>query len=215
MSIRKIVPATVEFAALSNVENWRGLLTDEEKAKAAGLSNPVLKARFAIGRGLRRKMLSGVAGIAPPELRFQESSDGKPRVENADGWDFNVSHSGDWVAAAVAQVAVGIDIEMMRPVREMESIAARYFHPDEAVAWRALVPGLREEAFFVLWSAREAAMKCRGFGLAKGLAVTRVGPEILWAAEAPARVGEVEVLVRRVEVPRGYVGMVALASGGR
>lgn len=192
---------------------WQGLLTDEERAAAERLASLSVRARFQTSRGLRRKMLSEAAGIDPCEVKFREDTDGKPRATNAGVWDFNVSHSGDLVAVAVARAAVGIDIEIIRPVREMESIVARYFHPDEAGAWRALAPGLREEAFFVLWSAREAAMKCLGLGLAKGLSVTRVDPAMLCASEASARVAEDEVSVRRIEVPRGYVGMVALAGG--
>lgn len=204
---------SIELASTCDVKKWRCLLTDEERSAAGRLFNSSVRARFETSRGLRRKVLSEVAGIAPHAVKFRENHDDKPCAENAGGWDFNVSHSGDLVAVAVAQVTVGIDIEMMRPVREVEAIVARYFHPDEAGAWRDVAPSLREEAFFVLWSAREAAMKCMGLGLAKGMTVTRVGPEIVRGIETSARVGEREVNVRRIEVPRGYVGMVALASG--
>lgn len=203
----------IELASISDADKWRGLLTGDERNAAGRIANPSVKARFETTRGLRRKMLSEVAGVDPRELSFQEDGDGKPRAENAEGWDFNVSHSGELVAVAVARGPVGVDIEMIRPVRQRQSIVARYFHPDEACAWRALDPGLREEAFFLLWSAREAAMKCLGLGLAKGLGVTRVDPVIMRNSEAPAQVGEGEVGLRRIEVPPGYVGMVALAGG--
>jgi 4'-phosphopantetheinyl transferase len=201
----------VDFAVLSEANDWLSLLSEEERTRAAGIANPTVRARFEIGRGLRRKMLSEAAGLLAVEITFSESEEGKPRSLNAAGWDFNVSHSGDYVAVAVGRGQVGVDLEQIRPVREMESIVERYFHRDEAAEWRAVAPSLREEAFFVLWSAREASMKCVGLGLARGISVTRVDPLIVTRNATFARVGDARVEVRRVEAPRGYVAMVAQA----
>ena len=201
----------VEFAMLSEAKDRSGLLSEEERAKAADIANPAVRARFELGRGLRRKMLSEATGCLATGLTFAESGEGKPRALNAAGWDFNVSHSGDYVAVAVGRDQVGVDLEQIRPVREMESIVERYFHPDEAAAWRAVAPGLRKEAFFVLWSAREASMKCVGLGLARGLSVTWVDPAIVAENVAFARVGGARLEVRRLSAPRGYVAMVAQA----
>jgi 4'-phosphopantetheinyl transferase len=201
----------VDFAVLSEAKNLRSLLSEEERARAAGIANPAVRARFEIGRGLRRKMMSDATGLPPSQITFVESGEGKPRALNAAGWDFNVSHSGDYVAVAVGRGQVGVDLEQFRLVREMACIVDRYFHPDEAAEWRAVAPGLREEAFFVLWSAREASMKCVGLGLARGISVTRVDPLIVTGNATFACVGDARVEVRRVEAPRGYVAMVAQA----
>jgi phosphopantetheinyl transferase len=68
------------------------------------------------------------------------------------------------------------------------------------------LPEERQElAFFILWSAREAAMKCLGLGLAAGLAKTLVDPDILEKGQAAAEVGGRGVTLREVEAPRGYV----------
>jgi 4'-phosphopantetheinyl transferase len=200
---------SVELSSIAEVEKWRVFLTNDESAAAEEKQNTAVKVRFMVGRGMRRKMLSDATGIPALHLRFTESGEGKPAAVNAVGWDFNLSHAGDYVACAVARGAVGIDVEQIRPVREMESIVSRYYHPDEAVVWRALPPSLREEAFFVLWSAREASMKCVGFGLARGLSVTRVDPVILADKAASARVGDARLEVRRLSAPQGYVAMVA------
>jgi 4'-phosphopantetheinyl transferase len=202
---------SVEFVVLSEAKNLRSLLSEEERARAAGIANPAVRGRFEIGRGLRRKMLSEATGLLAEEITFSESEEGKPRALNAAGWDFNVSHSGDYVAVAVRRGQVGVDLEQVRPVREMESIVERYFHPDEAAAWRAVAPGLRKEAFFVLWSAREASMKCVGLGLARGLSVTRVDPLIVAENAAFARVGHARLEVQRLSAPQRYVAMMAHA----
>jgi hypothetical protein len=52
-------------------------------------------------------------------------------------------------------------------------------------------------------------MKCVGFGLARGLSVTRVDPVILADKAASARVGDAGLEVRRLSAPQGYVAMVA------
>jgi len=201
---------SVEFARLAEADKWRRNLSEGERGQADRKTNPIAKAKFEVGRGLRRKMLSEGAGLVADELCFVDGDGGKPRVMNADGWDFNISHSGDFVVVAVAWGAVGVDIEKIRPVRDMEAIVARYFHRDEGIYWRSLAVGLREGAFFVLWSAREAAMKCTGRGLARGLAVTRVDPAIVNCAEAGAQVGERKLRLRRIEAPDGYVAVVAV-----
>jgi 4'-phosphopantetheinyl transferase len=199
----------VEIVSFAEADAFRGFLTEEELRQSAGKKNDAVWTRFVIARGLRRRMLYQATGIRAEDLCFLENGESKPRVLDAHGWDFNISHAGDYVACAVARGQVGVDIEQMRPVREMESIVERYFHQDEAVEWRALPPGLREEAFFVLWSAREAAMKCVGLGLARGLRVTRVDPSILRESGAPALVGDSELIVRRWDAPPGYVAMIA------
>lgn len=204
---------TVVVAPLSDSAQWSGFLTAEERAAGKKKSSDSMRSRFEIGRGIRRRLLSEASGISAAELRFTEDGNIKPYAENAAGWDFNLSHAGEFVACAVARGPVGIDIELIRPVREMGSIVTRYFHPDEAAAWRAAGKDLREEAFFVLWSAREAVMKCTGLGLARGLSITRVDPAILREAEASARAGDAALVVRRLEAPPGYVALVALAAG--
>jgi 4'-phosphopantetheinyl transferase len=199
----------VEIVSFAEADVFRGFLTEEELRHSALKTNDAVRTRFVIARGLRRRMLDEATQIRAADLRFLEDGESKPRVLDAQGWDFNISHAGEYVACAVARGQVGVDIEQIRPVREMESIVERYFHPDEAAEWRALPPGLREEAFFVLWSAREAAMKCVGLGLARGMSVTRVDPSILRESCARALVGDAALVVRRWDAPPGCVAMIA------
>ena len=104
-------------------------------------------------------------------------------------------------------------MEMQRQVPQMAGIVGRYFHRDEAVAWKKLGAAQRPEAFFALWSAREAAMKCLGFGLAEGLSLTRVDPSLIFGQSvAPGRVGETTVALHRLEAPKGYLLFVAVAK---
>jgi 4'-phosphopantetheinyl transferase len=205
----------VRVVGLGERGHFAELLTDGERGRAEKITSDSLRARFVVSRGLRRKLLSEVMGRAASELEFIEDGETKPRLLDHDGWDFNMSHAGDYVAVAAGRCRVGIDLEKMREVPEMEAIMDRYFHPDEAAAWRALDESLRAEGFFVLWSAREAAMKCCGLGLAKGLSVTRIDPAFLHERAAEAKVGDEVVEVEKFDAPAGYLMVVGKEQGGR
>ena len=196
---------------VASYERWGSMLAPSEALDADKIQNPHLRQRFIVSRGLRRRVLSKSVGQPTQHLSFVDQGGRKPRLAESNGWDFNISHAGDYVALAVRRGNVGIDLELMREVREMTSLVLRYFHPDESRAWNALDAGLRKEAFFVLWSAREAAMKCLGLGLAKGLAVTRVAPTFMSAAQGSADVGGRVVRLHRADAPPGYMMVVATA----
>jgi 4'-phosphopantetheinyl transferase len=195
----------LELVSLDDAAAWDPWLTADEAQRAAGMSHPVLRSRFVVSRGLRRKVLAGILGCDRGELLIVEDPAAKPRLRDGRGWDFNVSHAGDYVALVVGRGEVGVDLEKIRPVRDMTALVGRYFHPDEAAAWLALSGQEREEAFFLLWSAREAAMKCAGTGLAGGLGRTRIDPEILRSDRARGVVGTKEMILERETAPEGYV----------
>jgi phosphopantetheinyl transferase len=100
---------------------------------------------------------------------------------------------------------------MAREVRDIAMLVARSFQADEAAAWQRLEAADRVRGFFLLWTAREAAMKCAGLGLAKGGSITRVDPAVLREDEVGARVGAARMRVRRMEAPEGYVMALARA----
>jgi 4'-phosphopantetheinyl transferase len=157
-------------------------------------------------------MLSDCIGVFADSLVFSHDGEGKPRLQGLTGWDFNISHAGNHVAVVVGRGSVGVDIEQYREVREMKSIVARYFHPEEQAAWHDLPPARQPAAFFLLWSAREAAMKCAGLGLAKGLSITRVDPGILERGQGTAWVGDRLLQARSLPAPEGYALVVCRAE---
>ena len=194
----------LRLAKLEEAAAFEGLLTATEREQASSVSNPLQRSRFVVSRGLRRAMLSDCTGVSADSLVFSHDGEGKPRVQGLTGWDFNISHAGDYVAAVVGRGSVGVDIEQCREVRDMESIVDRYFHPEEQAAWHGLPPARQPAAFFLLWSAREAAMKCAGLGLAKGLSITRVDPGILERAQGTAWVEDSLLQAISLPAPEGY-----------
>ena len=91
---------------------------------------------------------------------------GKPYVEDAPGFSYNVSHSGEIAVVAAAHGGeVGVDVEVLRTRRYLDRLAARILNPRELDAWQAAPEPERLAAFLGHWTAREAYLKGIGIGL--------------------------------------------------
>jgi len=96
--------------------------------------------------------------------------------------DFNISHSGDWVAVILhisppgEKSAVGIDIES--PSKERPYLALlEHFASSEEIDWFQQQTE-SQSAFYRIWCLREAVLKSQGVGIAKLSEVTH-HPETL------------------------------------
>jgi 4'-phosphopantetheinyl transferase len=125
--------------------------------------------QFVITRGTLRRILAGYLQTETNHVRFSYDRHGKPAVVG-DALRFNASHSRGLALIAVTRSRrVGIDVEYMQPQLEVESLAERFFSPDERAALRALLPAGRRRAFFDCWTRKEAYVKARGDGLSLAL----------------------------------------------
>ncbi|MDD6236038.1 MAG: 4'-phosphopantetheinyl transferase superfamily protein [Clostridiales bacterium] len=82
---------------------------------------------------------------------------------------FSVSHSGSYWTCAVSNAQLGIDLQRYQTCR-MEWIAKRFFHPNEA-AW---IKDRGQEAFFLVWTAKESYVKFTGEGITDDFAAFSV-----------------------------------------
>jgi 4'-phosphopantetheinyl transferase len=172
----------------------RDLLTDDELERAEKLVKPGDSGRFILCRGLLRRILADYLQTDPCGLRFSRNPQGKPFLENS-GLEFNLSHSHDRLLIAVtAGRAVGVDIEFRRSGLNMESIAKRWFAPEEQAFFQALENP--EEGFFEIWSKKEAYVKALGLGIYQELNTFAVplgeSPffPVLGCCDAPGGCGE-------------------------
>lgn len=118
-----------------------------------------------LGDVLARQEISRVTGLKNEELEFSVSDCGKPFLKNVDDIHYNISHSGHYIALALDNEPVGIDIERLRPIEDRyEKIAKRFFTPDEAEYIQGNVP-----RFMEIWTKKEARIKWEGKGLSKPL----------------------------------------------
>ena len=139
---------------------WMG---ESEQRRWAGLS-PSARREFVASRALLRELLAAVAGVpagcwdisaepgTAPILRSADATTVPPRA--------SLSHRLGWVAAAVSDKAVGVDVECARPARsDPRERAALMLAPEEVPAWNALTPDLRDSALLTRWTAKEAWFK--------------------------------------------------------
>jgi 4'-phosphopantetheinyl transferase len=145
----------------------RGLLSPDELARADRFVFPHLRVSFAIAHGVLRILLSNYLGIAPREIGFSFNPQGKPDIlAEACPLRFNLSHSGSLAACAIAlDCDLGVDVEQMRPMKDLFDIAQRFFSPAECAALEAVLPGQEQLAFFNCWTRKEAYIKAIGGGL--------------------------------------------------
>src|SRR5436190_2195168 len=121
-----------------------------------------------------RSILSNYVDRSPDKLRFGQNSYGKPFLiaadERNDEVQFNMSHSGQIVVVAVTRGRhIGVDVEMMRPLKDYASIATLNFTQEER-AWIESVPSeYQQNAFFKSWARKEAVIKALGKGLSMPL----------------------------------------------
>jgi 4'-phosphopantetheinyl transferase len=129
--------------------------------------------RYITARGIVREILGFRLGTEPGALQFDYGEHGKPELRRKHGGGelfFNVAHSGDHGAFAIGTVpGIGIDVEVVRTVRDAGSIAARFFSRRESTAIAALPQALRLHAFFFCWTRKEAFIKALGKGLSHPL----------------------------------------------
>ena len=161
-------PAVVEQAA--------GLLTAEERERAERGTADVRRRRL-VARAALRIALARSLTCAPASLRFATDPSGKPRLDGA-GPHFSVSSSGDWSLIAVTSLgSVGVDVERVVALDELEGIVTRRFAPAQAREILEHSGELRLRAFYRCWTRLEAHLKATGAGLAGGLDSTLSDPD--------------------------------------
>src|SRR5205085_5179529 len=159
--------------------------------------------------------------IAPEAVALRYRRHGKPELDPdcaplAGELRFNLSHSGERALIALARVEVGADVERLKP-RRTDDIARRFFVPGEQRRLFALPPVEREQAFFRLWTCKEAFLKVTGEGLSRStrsyeIELRESGARLLWATGVPDAARRYSVFP--VEPGNGYAAaLVAEAQG--
>jgi len=176
----------------------------EVPAGASGAPADLARCVRETARSAERLVLSRYLQVTAADLRLTREPSGRPFVEGR-RLDFNISHSGKWVVLAVATPGpVGVDVERMDAHRDLNAIATRYFAPHEAET----VSKEGAPAFYRFWTAKEAALKSTGAGIAGGLEETLLRPGQGKAGDVLLPNGTV-LNLQHFPVAPGYLGAVA------
>lgn len=166
-----------------------------------------------------RLLLGSYLGRPGKDVTIVRSPSGKPHLESApkDGpLNFNVSHSGSWLAIAIARgVPVGVDIEHRRTMRRPIDMAQRYFSGPESECIAALDEPERSTRFLRHWTAREAMVKASDSTLAESLAAIELDGDSAAIRRLPVNWPAVDAWsLAAPELPDRLSGHVAVPDPG-
>ena len=144
-----------------------GFLSEDERLRAKRLRSSRNTDRFTVARGILRALLGRTLASRPEQLVFSYGPHGKPELAGGlkAKLSFNVSHSGGLVVFAIANgFEVGVDIEEIHPISDLEATASIFLSADDLADLEALPTDRKLERFFTLWTCKEALLKACGSG---------------------------------------------------
>ncbi len=151
---------------LQQVEGWLKLLSSDEHDRADRFRFAQHRNRFIAGRGILRSLLSVYLQTDPKSLQFIHGQQGKPTLIS-NNLHFNLAHSQGLALYAICDRPVGIDLEQVRMVSDLESLTQRFFAVNEHHSISNLPTQQQPTAFFRHWTCKEAYLKATGEGLSK------------------------------------------------
>ena len=195
------------------------ILSREERTQAAQFSFERDRMRFIQAHGIVLQILSNYLDADAATLIFARTHHGKPYLiprANDPHLEFSVSRSSNCCMLAVQlDHSIGIDIEKVRDLPQAIDIVQSYFTPVESKALSALRGAARRDAFFALWTHKEAMVKGLGISLAAHLGriefdLDPIGGLRLVAWDRDQSVAQKWSVVRLDPAP-GYVAAIASA----
>jgi 4'-phosphopantetheinyl transferase len=127
--------------------------------------------------------------VSTEELEFEQDRRGKPRL--ASPWrespiDFSLSHADEVLMVAIARRRIGVDVERVRRIPDLDAVARVCFTADEQALLDASSQARRHERFFTMWTRKEAWAKATGLGLGATLPSTTPDLPAGWSGAALA-----------------------------
>ncbi len=164
------VPLPLPQETIDHLNEW---LSSEERERIGKFHFPNDRRRYASARGALRAILAAYLDEHPRSLTFGYGPCGKPFLadpSSAHGIEFNLSHCMDMAVIGVARSrCVGIDVEAIREIPEMEHVVERHFSREERASIAAADGAEKIRLFLHFWTRREAAAKARGLDLSAAL----------------------------------------------
>ncbi len=136
-------------------------LSEAERKRLAAFQRKEVAERFLVHRTLTRRLLGKLLHTPPQAVQLTTDAKGKPLLEGHPSPAISLSHSGPWLAIALAPQGghLGLDIERLLPDFDYLPLAKAYFDP-------RVRESLHTPAdFFKAWTLREAVAKALGTGL--------------------------------------------------
>jgi 4'-phosphopantetheinyl transferase len=147
------------------LDGFKNALTEKELARAPFFEFKHVRDNYIVSQGALRMLLSGYLDIPPDLLQIGRRSKGKPYSLDDPGLFFNMSNSGKFAVIAFSRDGeVGIDLERIRPLPDLDEMIERNFTSSE-IKFILKKPGERIKRFFLFWTVKESYLKALGEGM--------------------------------------------------
>lgn len=154
-------------------------LNDSETKKAHQFYFQPLRDRYIISHGYLRLLLAQYLASSPERITFYFNEYGKPFCTESEKVYFNLSYSELYICYAISRYPVGVDIEFMKDIKELELLLQEVTSLEEITELKKKEPTNKLEIFYKIWTMKEAFLKALGIGLSYPLSkiVTSVFPK--------------------------------------
>ncbi len=150
-------------------DQLENILSDDELIRAGKFHFERDKDWYICSRGLLRIFASIYSGIQATEINFTFNDFGKPSLSpkhNNAELHFNLSHSKNFMSVGfVKNSMIGLDVELMKPLKDHLEIAKRFFSASEFERLRSFPSEKILKGFYTCWTGKEAVIKLSGEGL--------------------------------------------------
>lgn len=151
--------------SINQIEKLQSVLSPEEIKKTAYYKYEPLQHNYIVTQSVLRMLLSAYLDIRPVDVQMGVHKKGKPYLINDPSLFFNISNSqGICVYAFSRDVEVGIDVEKIRDLPDLDQLIEKNLTPRERKYFRK-DPDKRLTRFFQFWTFKESFLKAIGEGM--------------------------------------------------
>ena len=211
---------SLQVSGAAELERWHRMLGADEVERAKRFRQEKHRRRFIVARGKLRQVLGIYLALDSSTLSFTYGPAGKPGLpgRTATNMAFNLSHSDELAILAIARgLAIGVDVERVCVLAEFDELVERFFSRRESEAFAKLPERIKPNAFFNLWTRKEALLKATGEGIAhclNSVEVTFLPQEPTRLLAAPKHFGAVSDWgLRSLDIGNRYAAAIAFRSG--
>lgn len=140
-------------------------LSEENKIRASAFSREKDRNLFVTAHYVLDRILKDVFKI---HSHTHINQYGKPYIQDHP-IQFNISHTENRVLLGFSHQPIGIDIEKMIELTDLDLLIEHSMHPDEISILNTFDPSQKIQLFYDLWTKKEAVVKAMGIGLGKEL----------------------------------------------
>jgi 4'-phosphopantetheinyl transferase len=195
-----------------DLKNFIPILSIEEQEKAKKFHFPIDQKKYVISHGIMRQLIGSYIPCHPRDIRCHLNAFGKPElVTPSSTLHFNLSHSEQLGALAIATCPVGADIEQIKRLDDYVSLTRHFLSTKERDYFGQLPYSQQQLAFYRAWTRKEAYIKAIGMGLSYPVEQVTISfdeqPKLLEDKANPENVKKLSVVSFE---HKNYLGAVAL-----